>query len=197
MKGKSDSIKRVRKFFSIAEFEKEEKYLTDMAAQGWRFVDTNGSIYTFERCEPEQVVYRLDFSGIPLDQRDDYYAMFRDYGWEYLQDINGFSYFRKPADGAAPEDLELFSDGASRIKMIKKFLVAKMPLIYLLYIAAILISAERYCDVLKKLLHGESLQSGEVMILLTLAFMTSMLIFMTVQSVRAYRRIKKEYQNRA
>ena len=35
------------------------------------------------------------------------------------------------------------------------------------------------------------------MILLTLAFMTSMLIFMTVQSVRAYRRIKKEYQNRA
>ena len=70
MKGKSDSIKRVRKFFSIAEFEKEEKYLTDMAAQGWRFVDTNGSIYTFERCEPEQVVYRLDFSGIPVGSAD-------------------------------------------------------------------------------------------------------------------------------
>ena len=192
-----NETKRVFGYFTIADWEREQNWLTEMSAQGWRFVKTNGFFYTFERCEPEQVVYRLDYSGLRKGDRGDYYAMLRDYGWEYLQDINGFSYFRKPADGASEADLELFSDGASRIKMIKKFLVAKMPLIYLLYIAAILISAERYCDVLKKLLHGASLQSGEVMILLVLAFMSSMLIFVTVQSVRAYRRIKKEYQNRA
>ena len=192
-----NGIKRVFKYYTIADWEREQNWLTEMASQGWRFLKTNGFFYTFERREPENVAYRLDYSGLREGDRGDYYAMLRDYGWEYLQDINGFSYFRKPADGVSKEELELFSDGESRIKMIKKFLVAKMPLIYLLYIAAILISAERYCDVLKKLLHGESLQSGEVMILLTLAFMTSMLIFVTVQSVRAYRRIKQEYQNRA
>lgn len=192
-----NETKRVFGYFTIADWEREQNWLTEMAAQGWRFVKTNGFFYTFERCEPENVVYRLDYSGLRKGDRGDYYAMLRDYGWEYLQDINGFSYFRKPADGAAPEDLELFSDGASRIKMIKKFLAAKMPLVYLFFIAAILISAERYCDVLKKLLHGESLQSGEVMILLVLAFMIFMLIFTNVQSVRAYRRIKQEYQNRA
>ena len=133
MKGKSDNIKRVRKYFSIAEFEKEEKYLTEMAAQGWRFVDTNGTLYTFARCNPEQVVYRLDFSGLPLGQRGDYYAMFRDYGWEYLQDINGFSYFRKPAEGVSPEDLEIFSDGESHLEMVKKIMTAKLiPLIGLM-----------------------------------------------------------------
>lgn len=149
MKGKSDSIKRVRKFFSIAEFEKEEKYLTDMAAQGWRFVDTNGSIYTFERCEPEQVVYRLDFSGIPLDQRDDYYAMFRDYGWEYLQDSYGFSYFRKPAEGAAPEDLEIFSDGASHLEMVKKIMLAKFTPMILILIPCITINYDRMLRVIR------------------------------------------------
>ena len=133
MKGKSDNIKRVRKYFSLAEYEKEEKYLTEMAAKGWRFVDTNGTLYTFERCEPEQVAYRLDFSGLPLDQRDDYYAMFRDYGWEYLQDYNGFSYFRKPAEGVSPEDLEIFSDGESHLEMAKKIMTAKLiPLIGLM-----------------------------------------------------------------
>ncbi|MBR3045437.1 MAG: DUF2812 domain-containing protein [Oscillospiraceae bacterium] len=149
MKGKSDSIKRVRKFFSIAEFEKEEKYLTDMAAQGWRFVDTNGTIYTFERCEPENVVYRLDFSGIPLDQRDDYYAMFRDYGWEYLQDSYGFSYFRKPAEGAAPEDLEIFSDGASHLEMVKKIMLAKITPMILILISCITINYDKMLRVIR------------------------------------------------
>ena len=113
MKANTGEIKRVRKTFTVMSYEKEEQFLTEMAAKGWRFVDTNGWVYTFERCEPEQVVYRLDYSGLALNERSDYYAMFRDYGWEYLQDINGFSYFRKPAEGAAPEDLEIFSDGDS------------------------------------------------------------------------------------
>lgn len=193
----TNEIKRVFGYFTIADWEREQNWLTEMSEQGWRFVKTNGFFYTFERCVPERVAYRLDYSGLRRGDRGDYYAMFRDYGWEYLQDINGFSYFRKPADGVSPEDLEIFSDGESRMKMIKKFLVAKMPLIYLIFLAQLLLNWKRYCNVTAKLLHGDSLQFGEVLILLVLALLVFELIFLTVKSVQAYRRIKQEYQKRA
>ena len=193
MKGKSDSIKRVRKYFSIAEFEKEEKYLTDMAAQGWRFVDTNGNIYTFERCEPEQVVYRLDFSGIPLDQRDDYYAMFRDYGWEYLQDSYGFSYFRKPAEGAAPEDLEIFSDGASHLEMVKKVMLAKITPMILILISTIMICYDKMLRVIR----NDSPTKGDwfSVIIVTLLVLTIAALF--CRTLGAFLHLKKKYSKSA
>ena len=193
MKGKSDSIKRVRKFFNIAEFEKEEKYLTDMAAQGWRFVDTNGSLYTFERCEPEQVVYRLDFSGIPLDQRDDYYAMFRDYGWEYLQDINGFSYFRKPAEGAAPEDLEIFSDGASHLEMVKKVMLKKLiPLI-----SIILLGCLQFVHIVHRSFLKDQPGTGKWIFLITLSILWVLDVFLTIRLIAEFLHLKKKYSKSA
>ena len=193
MKGKSDSIKRVRKYFSIAEFEKEEKYLTDMAAQGWRFVDTNGTIYTFERCEPEQVVYRLDFSGIPLDQRDDYYAMFRDYGWEYLQDSYGFSYFRKPAEGAAPEDLEIFSDGASHLEMVRKIMLAKITPMILILISCIMINYDKMLRVIR----NDSPGKGDwfSVIIVTLLVLTIAALF--CRTLGEFLHLKKKYSKSA
>lgn len=193
MKGKSDSIKRVRKYFSIAEFEKEEKYLTDMAAQGWRFVDTNGNIYTFERCEPEQVVYRLDFSGIPLDQRDDYYAMFRDYGWEYLQDSYGFSYFRKPAEGAAPEDLEIFSDGASHLEMVKKIMLAKITPMILILISTIMISYDKMLRVIRN--DSPTRADWFSVIGVTLLVLTITALF--CRTLGAFLHLKKKYSKSA
>ena len=132
MGGKLTTIRRAHKYFLLYEYEKEEQYLAKMHANGWRFVDTNGFLYTFEKCEPEQVVYRIDFSGLAPENRDDYNAMFRDYGWEYLQDINGFSYFRKSAEGVKPEDLEIFSDGQSRIDMTKCIFTRRMIPLFLL-----------------------------------------------------------------
>ena len=193
----TNETKCVFGYFTIADWEREQNWLTEMAAQGWRFVKTNGFFYTFERCEPERAVYRLDYSGLRKGERGDYYAMFRDYCWEYLQDINGFSYFRKPADGVSQADLEIFSDGESRIKMVKKFLVSKMPIVYLLFIAQLLLNWDNICNVAEKLLHGESLQYGESVLLLVLVFLVFFLIFITVQSAKAYRRVKKEYQKRA
>ena len=193
MKGKSDSIKRVRKYFSIAEFEKEEKYLTDMAAQGWRFVDTNGTIYTFERCEPEQVVYRLDFSGIPLDQRDDYYAMFRDYGWEYLQDSYGFSYFRKPAEGASPEDLEIFSDGASHLEMVRKIMLKKITPMILILISTVMISYDKMLRVIR----NDSPDKGDwfSVIIVTLLVLTIAVLF--CRTLGEFLHLKKKYSKSA
>jgi hypothetical protein len=68
-------------------------------------------------------VYRLDFAGKKSKDKQAYISMFAEYGWEYLQDVNGYSYFRKNADGISDEDTEIFSDSESHLDMIKKLSV--------------------------------------------------------------------------
>jgi hypothetical protein len=75
-----------------------------MHRSGWRLKKVSGFTYTFEKCENENVVYRLDFAGEDSKDRQAYVSMFAEYGWEYLQDVNGYSYFRKNTDGISDED---------------------------------------------------------------------------------------------
>ncbi len=49
----------------FVDFDKEEKWINDMAKQGWAFWHTNGVIYRFKKCEPGEFIYQLDF-----DERD-------------------------------------------------------------------------------------------------------------------------------
>lgn len=189
----ANNIKTVFRYYTIADCTREESWLGEMAANGWRFISTNGFFYTFERCEPEKVAYRLDYSGLREGQRTDYYAMFRDYGWEYLQDINGFSYFRKPAEGAVPEDLEIFSDGESHLRMIKKFMWAKLPIVYLLFCGTLL-SNQR---VLSKLKDWTLITRSDYFLLAILAFLVLFVCWITFRTFREYFSVKKRYQKGA
>lgn len=55
--------------------------------------------------------------------------MFRDCGWEYLQDYVGFSYFRKPAS-EMKDDEGIFCDDASRREMMMRVFKGRVrPLI--------------------------------------------------------------------
>mgnify|MGYP002523507393 CR=1 FL=1 len=45
----------------FVDFDKEEEWLNDMAKKGWAFQRTNGVIYRFQRCEPEEFIYQIDF----------------------------------------------------------------------------------------------------------------------------------------
>lgn len=121
----SKAIKRKIKLFWLPDYEKEERYLTDMHRSGWKLKKIRWiCVYSFERCEPENVVYRLDFAG--NKDMQSYVSMFREYGWEYIQEINDFSYFRKRADGIAKEDTEIFSDSESRLEMMRKIINTKL-----------------------------------------------------------------------
>lgn len=110
--------------FLLPEYEEEEQYLMDMAKQGYLFEKvTLPGIYHFKKCEPVDMVYRIDFNPQKKEERESYLQMFRDYGWEYLQDLNEFSYFCKPDDGSSEE---IFSDNASRIEMMERIQRKKM-----------------------------------------------------------------------
>ena len=40
--------KRYFRYFTIADYEREQKWLNAMSRSGWNFVRTNGFVYTFE-----------------------------------------------------------------------------------------------------------------------------------------------------
>ncbi len=123
----SREIKKTVKIFLLPDYEREEKYLTDMHKNGWKLKSINRDfVYIFEKCEPENVVYRLDFAERKESDMQSYIAMFGEYGWEYIQDINDYSYFRKRADGLAQEDTEIFSDIESRLEMMKRIINTKL-----------------------------------------------------------------------
>lgn len=107
------------RYFDISEVEKEEEYLTQMHRDGWKLTKAGDfGIYRFESCEPEDVVYRIDFNPAASDDEENYLQMYEDYGWECASSNGDYRYFRKPADTSSPEETEIFSDNDSRLAMM-------------------------------------------------------------------------------
>lgn len=128
------TTKKVIKYFSICDYEKEQDYLREMHRSGWKLVSVSGfCVYKFEKCIPEDVIYQLDYNQEGLANKDEYVKMFTDCGWEYIQDYVDFSYFRKPAaqtDGAE----EIFCDEASRMQLVERIFKGRVvPLIVLFF----------------------------------------------------------------
>lgn len=121
-------IKRKIRLFGVPDWQQEEEWLREQHKKGLKFVRYN-LIYVFEECEPEDVVYQLDFKGGDRDH-EEYIQMFKDCGWEYLQDFAGYSYFRKPAREMKENEEGIFCDEESRLEMIKNVYRQKvLPLI--------------------------------------------------------------------
>lgn len=118
------------RFFSVPEWRKEQDYLRERHQNGWKFVKVNfPGIYHFEKCEPEDVIYQLDYNQEGIAHKMEYIQMFDDCGWEYLQDLAGYSYFRKPVSQMDGEE-EIFCDDSSRLDMMTRVLRGRMlPLI--------------------------------------------------------------------
>lgn len=135
---KADTIKE-RKYFNIAEFDKEEKYLREMHKQGFKLEEIKGiGKYYFKKCEPEDVVYQLDYNREGAANHEEYVKMFEDCGWEYMFDYFGYSYFRKAAtqcDG----DESIFCDLESKVEMVKRVISGRLiPLVLLIFAMMVL-----------------------------------------------------------
>lgn len=120
------STKTATRFFTIADYEEEEIWLREQHRNGWKLTKTTlPCFYTFESCVPEDVIYRLDFQN--GGEKDDYYQIFRDYGWEPFERMAGWIYFRKrAAEVDAEQDGELFSDSSSRIERVDRIFRTRM-----------------------------------------------------------------------
>lgn len=125
--------KRGIRFFSPAEWKDEQDYLSEQHRKGWKFVKFSAAGYVFEECEPEEVVYQLDFRAEDKNT-DEYIQMFKDCGWEYLQDYCGYSYFRKPAKEMKENEEGIFCDDESRLEMLQRVYRKKiLPLVCIFF----------------------------------------------------------------
>lgn len=114
------TIQKQFRFYWAWEDEKEEAWLRAQAQAGRRLAGvTFPGVYTFELGEPTDMVYRLDFfTG--KDQQA-YRRIFEDAGWEHAGAYGSWQYFRKPA--AAGEDLQIFTDRASKAEKYRRVLL--------------------------------------------------------------------------
>ena len=71
--------KTVFKLFFVWDFEKEERWLNEMAQEGWVLDNTGFSFYTFVRCEPGEYIIRLE-----MNPSSDYRAFVKELGAEHL-----------------------------------------------------------------------------------------------------------------
>ncbi len=131
-------MKKEWKYFTIFNHEKEEEYLRDQHKAGWKFVNVTGiGFYHFEKCQPEDVVYQLDYNKEGLAHKQEYIQLFADCGWEYIQDYVDYSYFRKPAN-IMNGDEEIFCDESSRLAMMERVYKGRLIPLLVIFSACLL-----------------------------------------------------------
>ena len=153
--------KSVYRLVTIADYEREAIFLGRMHAEGWKLSKVSYSYllvavkYSFEKCQPEQVSYQLDFYPMKKSERASYLQLFKDCGWEHITDFNCFSYFRKFLAGIESDaEFEIYNDSTGKLAMVKRILIMRVFPIFLLFSALLL--------VFSKLLTGKGYFSWEV-----------------------------------
>ena len=175
------------RFFTIADYEEEELWLRKQHQNGRKMVKMiPPCFYLFEECEPEDVIYRLDYKNGA--QTEEYLQMLNDFGWEYYARCVGWLYFRKPAGAAKTEgEEELFSDNASRVDMAEH--VARTRLIPLMVIFL--------CCVIPNLINAMNGVMGRLSAFFGIFFgmMFGIYLFMIIYSGIKLNRIREKYKD--
>lgn len=177
--------KRKIAFFTVPEYEREQKWLEKQHKSGWKLIKaTVPFFYKFKKCEPEEVVYQLDYNEEGLKHKDEYVQMFKDCGWEYITEMMGYSYFRKPVSQMNEKE-EIFSDDDSKMDMIGRVFKGRMiPLFAIFFLIIIPQLTMRFVNH-KKLLLGEI-----VFWIYVVMFVLYITVF--VQFAVQYARLKKK-----
>lgn len=68
----------------------QEKWLNKMADEGYRLVRTGKMLYEFEKCEPKQVLYHVEFIGNESREKaQDYCDLLEDMGYRiFYKNVN-------------------------------------------------------------------------------------------------------------
>ena len=183
--------KIVYRIITIADYEREAVFLEEMHAKGWKLKELRYSYlvvavkYTFEKCQPEQVAYQLDFYPMKKSERASYLQLFKDCGWEHITDFNGFSYFRKLYSGVESDaEFEIYNDAAGKLAMVKKILTMRMLPILLLFLALL--------PVLSKFVSGGSSFSWEMFLIVIIN--CTLLIVFTIQIAYIFWRLFQKWR---
>ena len=105
--------KTLRKIFWVWEFEKEERWLNQMAQEGWALQNAGFSTFTFEKCEPGEYIIRMAM----LNDGSDFKDFMEEMGAEKVGACMRWAYFRRKADLGT---FNMFSDIDSRVAQLDR-----------------------------------------------------------------------------
>lgn len=121
----------VRRLYFVWDFEKQVKWLNEMAGKGLHLKSVSFGRFDFEEGEPGLYTYRMEWlSHRPGSGESVSYIHFlEETGAEYVASFKNWVYFRKhTADGT----FDLYSDLDSRLKHLKRLMTLMLFLIPLL-----------------------------------------------------------------
>lgn len=181
MKNKKMDIR----FFTISDHEKEQEYLSRMHRMGWKIVRVAlPCFYFFEACEPEDVVYQLDYYQGSKFHREEYLKMFQDCGWEYLFDFVDYHYFRKPAAEMEGKE-EIFCDDESRLDMMRRVFRGRVLWLLVLFLVTVIPNTVMN---IREYVSGDSLRTTMLVIWIILFALYTLLLIRFAVKYYAYRK---------
>lgn len=105
--------KVIHKLFLVWNYEKEEAWLNEMAAQGLALVAVGFCRYEFEDCVPGEYKIALDYLNKSRAENQKYIEFLEETGAEHVGSIVRWAYFRKKT----AEPFSIFSDNSSKIAL--------------------------------------------------------------------------------
>lgn len=111
----------MRKFKMFIDIDKEEKYLNEMARNGYIFNKTTVfGFYHFIKDTPADLNYKIDYRGFTkVSDFEDYKSLFDDAGWMHVHGTTyGYNQYFLPKQGTI--DNEIFSTEESKAARYKR-----------------------------------------------------------------------------
>ena len=112
-------IKKVWRFYTIADYEKEENFLNEMARDGWNLTAVGFCRYIFRRGTPGEYIYKLDMvERTESDEvKESYFNFLTDCGIRVVGEFKDWIYLQKrAADG--PFDTK--NDTYAKLRQVNK-----------------------------------------------------------------------------
>lgn len=112
--------KYVCRFFLAWQDRAEEKWLSEMAMNGWMLKKLFLFVYLFEKTEPNETVYRLDYKATSNRDEEEYIRIFQDAGWRHVTRLFNWHYFA--ADASQVQTTAIYTDRESEALKYKGLL---------------------------------------------------------------------------
>lgn len=140
-KTRSNQLEYRTRFSFVWNYEKDESWLTGLSAQGLHLVKPGVFRNEFEKNSAVRYVYRMDYQKISSKANlDEYKALFEDSGWEHVDCLFGWHYFRKPFREG--ESYDIYTDRLS-VKLLFKRVQLTLGVVALANLALLFMNAPK------------------------------------------------------
>ena len=112
-------IKKLWRFYSIADYEKEEAFLNEMARAGWNLTAVGFCRYIFRRGNEGEFIYKLDMveRSESDEVKESYFNFLSECGIRVVGEFKDWIYLQKPAS-EGPFDMK--NDTYARLRHVNK-----------------------------------------------------------------------------